>query len=201
MFSFSFFTITVNYDGIPQTLRVRKGISLVLHARTVEGKSFDHWEDGNGTLLGTGESYSLLVTGDRTFSAVYTNEAAREDVPVLAVAGIDPVNDAGMHKIAFRVTRQIPERYTLNQLMMLISDDPAFGQAGAEEQMVVGNEIPRAVSTKTELFGTLTVNKRVQNDDTVFYARGYMLLMDSAGHETEVYTPIVSASYENLTTG
>lgn len=191
-------TITVNYDGIPQTLRVRKGISLVLHARTVEGKSFDHWEDGNGTLLGTGESYSLLVTGDRTFSAVYTNEAAREDVPVLAVAGIDPVNDAGMHKIAFRVTRQIPEGYTLQRLLILVSDDPDFGSSGAESRMLADCGIPQAVSTRTELTGTLTVNKRVSDDSTVWYARGYMLLMDSAGHETEVYTPIVSASYAEL---
>ena len=191
-------TVTVDYDGTQMTFSVRKGLSVVLRAKTIAGKSFDRWEDGSGTLLGTGESYSLSVTGDRTLYAVYTSEAVHEDVPVLAVTGIDPVDDAGVHKIAFRVTRQIPEGYTLQRLLILVSDDPIYGGADAEDLMVTGQGIPQAVSTRTERTGTLTVNKRVTDDSTVWYARGYMLVTDSEGQETEIYTPIVSSYYSKL---
>lgn len=191
-------TVLVYHDGIPQTWYVQKGVTMTVSAMELYGKTFDHWENENGVVLSMQPTYSLLIAGDQTLYAVYATESTGAQSPVLAFTGVNAVNDGTAHKIAFHVTRSVPEGYTVDTLLVLVSDNPEFGQDGAEQNMVVGNGIPQAVATVTTPTGTLTVNKRAADDNTVYYARGYMLVTDPTGEQTEIYTPIVSGSYTGL---
>ena len=192
-------TVQMNADGALQSWSAAKGSTFTAYAPMIDGKRLVHWTDENGTVLSTQNPYRLLVSGDIYLNAVYGDEnETTEPEAVLAFTGLEAFSDGGAHKIAFRVTRSLPEGYTLNQLMMLVSDDPAYGQVGAEDSMLAGRGIPQAVATVTGTSGTLTVNKKVSDDNTRVYARGYMLVTDPNGRRIEIYTPIVSTSYATL---
>ena len=192
-------TVNVLFDDSLRSWSIRKGFTFTVTAPEIAGKIFDHWEDENGTLLGTQETYRQLIAGNRTLHAVYVSESSVHDPqPVLAVTGVDAVSAGNVHKIAFRVTRDLPEGYTLNRLTMLVSTDASCGEENAEQLMLVDSGFPQAESTLTGPTGTLTVNKKVTDDNAFVYARGYMLVTDAAGERQEIYTPIVSASYAEL---
>ncbi|MBQ7435807.1 MAG: InlB B-repeat-containing protein [Oscillospiraceae bacterium] len=190
-------TLTVDRDGMIETLSVPRGNSVKLTAEELAGRTFLRWEDENGTLLGTQMTYRLMAAGDRTLRAVYADAGTTnvEAVPVLAMTGMDAVSDGSLHRIAFRLTRSIPEGYTLQRLLLMITDD---GDMATEESMLIGKGIPQAAATVRGLTGTFTVNKKTADDAAIWYARGYMLVTDEEGAETEVYTPIASASYADL---
>jgi mRNA-degrading endonuclease HigB of HigAB toxin-antitoxin module len=117
--------------------------------------------------------------------------------PIVTMTDTYAFTDSGKNKIAFQMTRSVPEGYTVIKYGALYSTDELN-----ESQMVVANEnVKRTVKDVTPLNnGIYTLNLVVTNKESnTYYVRGYVTYTDSNGNEYTVYTAITNASYDSLT--
>lgn len=66
------------------------GESVTITAEDKEGKVFKGWKDESGKIVSTDKSYTFMVTGDRSLTAVY------EDAPATKEEGLSDGEIAGI---------------------------------------------------------------------------------------------------------
>lgn len=66
------------------------GESVTVKAEDKEGKKFKGWQDESGEIVSTDKSYTFMVTGDRSLTAVY------EDAPATKEEGLSDGEIAGI---------------------------------------------------------------------------------------------------------
>lgn len=155
-----------------------------------QGQKFAYWIDGNGQIVGYKSSYIFIVTGDTTLEAIYTD--ADDEVETEALVAItDKSTNPKAGKVTFVVTRDVPTKYTIVQTGILLTDDANIGTD--EDTFVIGAEgIIKGTSSSNENVGAYMATKsKVQPGDT-WYARGYVVYLDTNGELVYLYSNIDS---------
>ena len=82
------YSITVT-DGSADKASAKAGESVTVTAEDKEGKVFKGWKDASGNIVSTDKSYTFIVTGETTLTAVYEDASVTEKgLPGGAIAGI-----------------------------------------------------------------------------------------------------------------
>ena len=159
---------------------------------SAEGKKFAYWIDESGKIVSYKETYVFLVTSDTTLEAVYVDddEYVGSDA-VIAVTDI--TNDPAANAIHFVVTREIPEEYTVVQNGILLTKDASLGQD--EDAFVIGAQgaIKGTAAYNTNKGTYIATKGNVQPGET-WYARGYLVYLDTNGELVYIYSAIESVT-------
>ena len=155
-----------------------------------EGMKFAYWIDETGKTISYEETYVFLVTSDTTLEAIYVNDDEYVGSGVL-VAVSDITNDPEANAIHFVVTREVPEEYTVVQNGILLTKDGTLGTN--EDAFVIGAEgVIKGTAAYNTNSGTYIATKgNVQAGDT-WYARGYLVYLDTNGELVYIYSAIES---------
>lgn len=157
-----------------------------------EGKKFAYWVDESGKTVSYKETYVFLVTGDTTLEAVYVDDDEYVGSDVL-VAVTDITKDPEANAIHFVVTREVPEEYTVVQNGILLTKDASLG--ADEDAFVIGAEgaIKGTAAYNTNKGTYIATKGNVQSGET-WYARGYLVYLDTNGELVYLYSAIESVT-------
>ena len=151
---------------------------------------FAYWVDSNGQIVGYNTSYIHVVTGNTTLEAVYVD--ADEEIEAEALVVItDKYTDTAANKVTFVVERDVPAKYTIVQTGAILTNDAALGSDDEAFVIDAAGTIKGTAATE-ENVGTYVVTKgKVQPGDT-WYARGYVVYLDTNGELVYLYSAIDS---------
>ena len=187
--------LTVLYAGAerePDIYEAEEGTMVTVEAPEIDACSFSHWQAADGTLLSTKEQYNILVLKDAEIQAVYTAAGVQgmEKTPVIAMTGASAYTEDGKNKISFTAVRSLPEGYSVVEHGILRSTDASYGQADAQNAMVIGGaNVKKIASADLSADGSYSINITVgAKTDTVVYARGYLVVRNQDGGQSTVYS-------------
>ena len=198
--------LTVLYEGAerePDTYEAEEGSIITVEAPEIDSCSFSNWQAADGTLLSTKEQYSILVLKDVEIQAVYTVAGVQglKKTPVIAMIGASAYTEGGKNKLSFTAVRSLPEGYSIVEHGILRSTDASYGQADAQNTMVIGAaNVKKIASADLSMDGSYSINITVgSKTDTVVYARGYLVVRDQDGEQSTVYSEnILGYSFNKL---
>ena len=198
--------VTVVYpDGTGnEVVNTKVGQLVNVTAKDIEGKTFSHWTDNDGNVLGYTKTLKLAPSGDMTVNAIYS-DGATEAKPVISMTAVDANAGNGYYLISFTATRAVPEGYELVKQGVLYSiDSRCASDAGKDYlKLTADGTVPEGVyeysGGNNDPNGVTRFNGKVRTADTTLYGRGYMILKNSAGEVLYVYSDtILSGSYNSL---
>ena len=173
-----------------------------------DGYVFQYWKEGD-TILSYKNDLYVMISGDRTLTAEYGKEKT-EEVPVITLSELgftetEVVVD-GVTKTTYKIhgtaTRSIPEGYELIRHGMLYAWDVTDH---SDEWIRIGRKdfgVFEYESSKTTLYGTVTLHVKVLNENEEVTLRGYMVLRDKNGDLMYCYSDdIRSGSVQSISQG
>ena len=155
-----------------------------------QGQKFAYWIDSNGQVVSYKSTYTFIVTGDTTLEAVYTD--ADDEIETEALIAItDKSSDPENGKVTFVVMRDIPTKYTIVQTGILLTNDATLGTD--EDAFIIDAEgtIKGTASSKENTGAYVATKGKVQAGDT-WFARGYVVYLDTNGELVYLYSAIDS---------
>lgn len=197
------YTVTVNYVGvnkIAETQPKNVGETLTLTAPTVEGSTFSHWSsDATGTtVLGTSNTYFMVVTKDTTIYAIY-DAVPIEKKPTVAITDIFGKTVSEVNRVTFVATRSVPDGYILMEQGVMYDKTGSYTN---DTFVVSDTNIKRYVGSSMTSSGVLSLNVAVDNNDTILYARAYVVVKNTlTGNEETYYSEISQSSYNDTQKG
>lgn len=175
-----------------------EGTIKTVKAPEVDGRKFQCWTDGDGTILGYNETYSIKVTKDIILKAVYVKEEVQvTKKPTIVMTDVYAVDNGGQKQLSFMATRDIPKGdYTLVEHGIIIGA-PATPATG--DTFVLGATGTKKVqSSSTEYSGVYTATISIPDAkvDSNVAARGYLIVKIN-GQEEIYYSDVVNRTYNN----
>ena len=157
-----------------------------------EGKKFAYWVDENGQIISYNSTYVFVVMGDATLEAVYVD--ADDDVEAQALIAVtDKTTDSAARTATFTVVRDIPTDYTVVQNGIILTNDSSIGEDETAFVLDAAGTL-KGVSSYNDNKGTYIATKgNVQPGDT-WYARGYVVYLDTNGELVYLYSAIESVT-------
>lgn len=182
-------TVTV-INGTGGGRYVGSSVINVTADEPAEGMKFAYWVDGDGQIVSYNTVYTLAVTRDVTLEAVYV-DADEEIEAQAAIAITDKSSDPAAKTVTFVVTRDVPTKYTIVQTGIILTSDATIGED--EDAFVIDAAgTIKGTSASKENKGAYVVSKsRVEVGDT-WYARGYVVYLDTNGELVYCYSAIDS---------
>ncbi|MBR5774003.1 MAG: hypothetical protein IKY44_04040, partial [Clostridia bacterium] len=183
------FTVTV-VNGTGGGSFVASTIIEVVADEPAEGMKFAYWVDKYGQVVSYNTSYVFVVTSDTTLEAVYV--ADDEEIETEALIAItDKSSDPDANKVTFVVSRDIPTKYTIVQTGIILTNNAELG-TDADAFVIDAEGTIKGTSTSKENVGTYIASKgKVQAGDT-WFARGYVVYLDTNGELVYLYSAIDS---------
>ena len=186
------YTVTVQHVnaqgmsvGAGQSIEVQIGRTCTVSAPAIEGYVFGYWMDEAGNTLGYGSSYFMMVSKNTTLKAVYVTDAAELEIrPAMVLDELYPTTAGDVHKVSGKVTRTVPDGYSLIEHGVLYTKD-LENLTDENFRYGVTEGIKRYVSTDTKKNGVVNLHVKVTDDDTVVWFRGYMVVRDESTGELE----------------
>ena len=187
------YTVTVQHVnaqgasvGAGQSIEgVQIGKTCTVTAPAIEGYVFGYWMDEAGNTLGYGSSYFMMVSKNTTLKAVYVTDPAEVQAkPAMVLDELYPTTAGDVHKVSGKVTRTIPDGYTLIEQGVLYAKD-LENLTDENFRYGVTDGIKRYVSTDTKKNGVVNLHVKVTDDDTVVWFRGYMVVKNESTGELE----------------
>ena len=179
---------------------------------TLNGQSFSYWlalrdeDDPNSRdeIASFSNTYQFIVVMPITLRAVYGEETQSGAVTRVVGDVPEPDNDA----ITFYTERSVTSDYTVVESGLVMTQDVSIGNL--EDVFVItpgDSRIRQGKSSSTSRNGTyyvrLTTWTKVLDEDTgvyyhpLIFVRSYLIVRDSAGTVTTLYSPVHCADYVN----
>ena len=173
----------------------------------IGGAKFSYWSDKptGGMILSYSTNYHVRPAESITLYAVYAGTS--EAKPTIVMTDAFATMNGSNYRVSFTATRSVPDTYTVQEQGILRIREEQLDTTSIEAiraELVLNSENPNVKVMKdsnTGLTGTTTGNTNTSVEDRVFYARGYMILINAAGETEYVYSDnVLFGSYLSLTT-
>ena len=193
----------LNVEHEVDTYEAPEGELIRLEAPEIPDHQFACWKAADGTMLSTEPVFQIMTVGDADIYAEYVPEGTEglESLPLIAMTGASASVVDGKNKISFLAVRSVPEGFTVVEHGILRSTDSQYGEADAARTMVIGaTNVKKNPSTTLDNNGSYSVNITVGSKTTTkVYARGYLVVQDTEGNQTTVYSEnILGYTFEEL---
>ena len=188
------------------------GASRYITAPKYEDKEFSYWLDESNYIIGYTERYAISIVDTNkvyNYIAVY-NEPVTNKEPIITLNGYAPVIDGLSHKIAFSVTRSIPDDYELLEQGIIYSTSSSLSSLSPEElaekmQFIqdpdtkgwsLDSVLKTYVGASKDKVNVLTVKfDRTGKENNPIYLRGYIIVK----YKNKEDIDILYTNYEKLT--
>ncbi len=185
----SYYTVTV-INGTGGGIFISASAAAVTANEPAEGQKFAYWIDGAGQIISYEETYVFVVTGDTVLEAVYVESDDEVEAQAL-IAITDKSSDPEAGTVRFVVVRDVPTKFTVVQTGILLTNDASIGEDG-DAFIIDAPGTIKGTNATTENKGTYIATKtKVQSGDT-WYARGYVVYLDTDGELVYLYSAIDS---------
>ena len=187
-------TISNNVDDIVRTLTTQVGQTLWANAPARDGWVFSHMEDAAGNVLTYSASHAFWMSEDYAVKLVYVQqEETVVKTPVLVMADCRTVVEGGTTKAVFKVTRDVPEGFTLMEHGVLVNRDGTLTDGEAELELIVGSDKAiRVASSDKNAMGTYVQYVAATTPGAKIYCRGYLIYGKENGEMVTIYTNVAS---------
>ena len=185
----SFYTVTV-INGTGGGSFASTSAAAVTANEPADGMKFAYWVDSSGQILSYEKTYVFVVTGDTVLEAVYVEADDEVETQVL-LAITDKSSNPEAGTVRFVVVRDVPTKFTVVQTGILLTNNAELGTDG-DAFIIDAPGTIKGTNATTENKGTYVATKtKVQADDT-WYARGYVVYLDTNGELVYLYSAIDS---------
>jgi hypothetical protein len=161
---------------------------------TAYDRDFSYWKDGNDQIVSYDRNYSFYINYNAVFTAVYGMP-----VPALkAATRITTFNkDYSNNRLTFYAERSVNYELNVIQSGIILTKIDYIGES--EDLFVIEDEVNvlKGTCPNTVNDGTYSLSKKNWNyENDNWYARSYLIVADSTGHQSTIYSSIVFVPHD-----
>ncbi|MBR5272726.1 MAG: hypothetical protein IKU25_04950 [Clostridia bacterium] len=185
----TYYTVTVE-NGTGSGSFVASSVVAITANTAPSGQKFAYWVDGNGQIISYKETYYFIIMNDCYFTAVFVDED--EVVDQFALISISEVYSTPADRtVSFVALRDIPTEYTVVQNGIILTNDATIGTDESAFILDAAGTL-KGVSSSNDNKGTsIAVKSNVSPGDT-WYARAFVVYLDTNGELVYIYSTIES---------
>ncbi|MBQ6708962.1 MAG: hypothetical protein IJM97_08445, partial [Clostridia bacterium] len=192
------FTITTVIDGVSTEEKYRYNAPVVLTVsdEQLNGRNFAGWTIDGETVISYSRTYKFYAYKDMTVTALFVDKEVEAGATVVLVTAVKEKTDT-TYKAEFMVIRDVPENCVFISSGLLLTQS---AEMGTNEKLTFESETIEG-QTAIRLYRTVHTDPSGQYQLTVktsagktFYARGFLVYMDTNGNIITVYTDVQSVT-------